>query len=487
MIQIKPQSGPQEQFLSTSADISIYGGAAGGGKTYALLLEPVRHLNRKGFGGVIFRRTSTQIRAEGGLWDESENIYIYANGAPKESVLKWDFPARTTIQFAGLEYEKDIYNWQGAQITYLGFDELTHFSKKMFFYMLSRNRSTCGIRPYVRATCNPDADSWLVCGVEGDSSSWGTGFISWWIGEDGYPIPERSGKIRWFIQYEDVLIWADTEQELLQKYPYERYKTIPKSVTFIPAKLEDNKILMQMDPGYEANLMAQTRVERERLRFGNWKIRFKAGEMFQREWFEIVNTVPPGLRRCRHWDLAATAVKDEEKEDPDWTVGLLLGELKGTFYVLDIARFRKKPAGVEETILQTAQMDGREVEISMEQEPGSSGVNTIDHYARVVLKGYTFHGIKTTGSKIERAKPASAAAENRNIKLLRAPWNAPFLSELEVFPSEGEHDDQVDGLSGAFERLANPKNNPIAIITAEEEKPAVSDELRELDPELFGD
>lgn len=441
MIEIHPQPGPQEQFLSTSADIAIYGGAAGGGKTYALLLEPIRHINRKGFGAVIFRRTHVQIRAEGGLWDESEKMYIHLGGEPKESILKWDFPAKTTIQFAGLEYEKDVYNWQGAQIAYLGFDELTHFTRKQFFYMLSRNRSTCGIRPYVRTTTNPDADSWVA------------EFIAWWIGEDGFPIPERSGKIRWFIHYEDTLIWADTEQELEKKYPYKQYKTIPKSVTFIPARLEDNKILMEKDPGYEANLMAQMRVERERLRWGNWKIRMQAGNVFRREWFDIIDTAPQGLRKCRNWDLAASEVKEEKKNDPDWTVGVLLGELQGVFYVLDVVRMRKTPLGVEEIIKQTTQMDGYGTEITIEQEPGSSGATTIDHYARIVLKGYNFHGIKTTGSKTERAKPASAAAEKHNIKLLRASWNAPFLSELEVFPSEEEHDDQVDALSGAFIRL----------------------------------
>lgn len=441
MIQIRPQPGPQELFLSTPADIAIYGGAAGGGKTCALLLEPIRHVNRKGFGAVIFRRTREQIRKEGGLWDESEKIYPHLNAEPKESFLTWHFPSGVTIGMAGLEYDKDVYNWQGAQIAYLGFDELTHFTKKQFFYMMSRNRSTCGIRPYIRATTNPDADSWVA------------ELIAWWIGEDGFPIPERSGVIRWFIQYEDALIWADTEQELKEEYPYEQYKTIPKSLTFIPARLEDNKILMQKDPGYEANLMAQTRVERERLRWGNWKVKFKSGTMFKREWFEIVDSVPQGLRLCRNWDMAATEVKEEKKNDPDYTVGLLFGELKGMFCVLDVVRIRKTPLGVEDTIRQTAQMDGRGAEITMEQEPGSSGVNTIDHYLREVLKGYNFHGIKSTGAKVERAKPASAAAEHGNIKLLRAPWNAPFLSELEVFPSEDEHDDQVDALSGAFTRL----------------------------------
>lgn len=77
---IGPQKGPQEQFLSSPADIVIYGGAAGGGKSFALLLEGLRHISNPNFGAVIFRRNVNQITAEGGLWDTASEIYPYAGG-----------------------------------------------------------------------------------------------------------------------------------------------------------------------------------------------------------------------------------------------------------------------------------------------------------------------------------------------------------------------------------------------------------------------
>lgn len=69
---IKPQLAPQEKFLSTPADICIYGGAAGGGKTYGLLMEAMRHKNNGDYGAVIFRRNYTQVTAQGGLWIPAE-------------------------------------------------------------------------------------------------------------------------------------------------------------------------------------------------------------------------------------------------------------------------------------------------------------------------------------------------------------------------------------------------------------------------------
>src|ERR1700709_1584215 len=129
---LKPQEGPQEAFLATCADIALYGGAAGGGKTWALLLEPLRHVGTPDFGAVIFRRNSKQVRNEGGLWDESAKLYPLVGAKPQESILQWKFPSGAKLKFDHLEHEKNKYDWQGSQIPLIGFDELTHFSKSQF-------------------------------------------------------------------------------------------------------------------------------------------------------------------------------------------------------------------------------------------------------------------------------------------------------------------------------------------------------------------
>lgn len=279
---IKPQKGYQMMALSSVADIVIGGGAAGVGKTFTLLLEPLRHKDVKGFGAVIFRRTYTQIRSEGGLWDASKKIYSLVSGAkPKESSYEWFFGKSSKLKFSHLEYEKNIYDWQGSEIPLIGFDELTHFSKSMFFYLLSRNRSTCGVAPYVRATCNPDPDSWVA------------EFISWWIDpETGFPIPERQGVVRYFVRDGESYIWGDSKKEVAEKAKYylepliegakglAKYEDFIKSVTFIGGSIYDNAELLKVNPEYLGNLASQSDEEKSRLLHGNWKVVINANDVY---------------------------------------------------------------------------------------------------------------------------------------------------------------------------------------------------------------
>ena len=176
----------------------------------------------------------------------------------------------------------------------------------------------------------------------------------------------------------------------------------------------------------------------------------REGAMFQRHWFAIAAEVPAGARRVRYWDQAASA--PAPGRDPDYTVGAKMALKDGVFYLEDVRRMRGTPSQVEALTRQTAELDGREVPIWIEEEPGSSGKNNTDHYQRRVLVGFTVRGNRETGAKQLRAEPMSAAAEAGNVKLVKADWNAAFLDEISVFPM-GRHDDQVDAAGGAFNKL----------------------------------
>lgn len=278
---IRPQDGYQLKFLSSKADIVIGGGAAGVGKTYTLLLEPLRHKENPGFGTVVFRRTSPQIKAEGALWDTSVAIYNKIKGTtPRETSTEWFFSSGAKLKFAHLEHEKNIYDWQGSQIPLIEFDELTHFTKKMFFYMLTRNRSVCGVDPYVRATVNPDPDSWVA------------EFIGWWIdSETGFPIPERNGVIRYLVIDGDNYIWGDTKDEVIEKASYIfdeiklktdiDFKEFVKSVTFISGDIYENKKLLDVNPAYLGNLLSQDEDVKASLLYGNWKTVLSDNDIYE--------------------------------------------------------------------------------------------------------------------------------------------------------------------------------------------------------------
>jgi hypothetical protein len=281
---IEPQPGYQQIALSSKADIVIGGAAAFVGKTFALLLDPLRHVYIPNFGGVIFRRTSVQIRNEGGLWDTSVKLYPVLRGEARESSLDWKFPSGAKLSFRHLEYEKNKYDWQGAQIPFLGFDELTHFTESMFFYLLSRNRSNCGVKPYVRATCNPDPESWVYK------------LIEWWIDKDtGYPILERRGVLRYFIKYGSDYIWGDTYDEVYEKAEHIiqpmikqsglKARDFIKSITFVSGSIYDNKKGLAYDPSYPGNLLSQDEDTRKQLLEGIWKISNTPNDIYEHSAF----------------------------------------------------------------------------------------------------------------------------------------------------------------------------------------------------------
>ncbi len=457
---LRPQLGPQREFAKSCADIVIFGGAAGGGKTYALLLEPLRYKNVPGFNAVIFRKNYTQVAAAGGLWDTSLQMYGGIKGAralrsPKYS---WNFDGKSTLAFDYLSRETDVYAWQGSQICFLGFDELTHFSEFTFFYMLSRNRSICGVEPFVRATCNPDSDSWV------------RNFIGWWINsETGYAIPERSGVVRAFYRSGDGnVVWGNSRAEVCEKAneisDEEIFPQDCKTATFISSSVYDNKILLKANPTYLSSLKALSLVEKERLLRGNWKIRPAAGLYFKTEQTRIVKTVPDELIAIvRAWDLAATEINFANK-NPDRTAGVLMARMKnGQYIVLDVKRIAANAANVRAIVKSTAETDKAEYgckKILIPQDPGQAGKEQAQSYIRN-LAGFNVKSKTVSGSKITRAEPFAAQWQQGNVLLLEGNWNGAFLDELEGFP-DALHDDQVDAASDAFSAVAYARTKSLS-------------------------
>ena len=339
--------------------------------------------------------------------------------------------------------DDSVYGYQGAQIPLICFDELTHFTEAQFVYMMSRNRSTCGVHPYIRATCNPDSDSWVAR------------FIEWWIDQDtGYAIPERSGVIRYFIRLDGEIRWGDTRDELAAKYHVA--PELCKSATFISSSIFDNKVLLNADPGYLATLNALSLVEKERLLSGNWKIRPAAGLYFKRDMFRVVHSLPDKIVCiARAWDLAATEIT-AASPDPDRTASCLMARLKsGQYIILDMQRRALNAAAARDLIKNTAAADRAlygNVKIHIPQDPGQAGKAQAKSYG-AMLAGYNIETQTVSGSKITRAEPLAAQAQHGNVLILAGAWVDTFIDEAEGFP-DALHDDQIDAAADAFNCVA---------------------------------
>lgn len=288
-----PQPGPQTEFLAAKdVDIVIYGGAAGGGKTFSLLSDPLKYLDVPGFGYVVFRRTSPMITNEGGLWDESLKWYPMLGAKPIRGNLEWRFPGGATATFRHLQHADTVHDWQGSQVPWIGFDELLHFTKDQFFYMLSRNRSTTGIPGKVRATCNP-------------GPGWVREFLAPWV-DPHHPNPAKSGEVRYFIRPKGDVVWVAADYRDEDDDP-------PKSMTFIRSTIYDNQELLRVDPKYISSLKIQNAVQQARLLRGDWDIMDGA---FFSNWNDRLHTRVPG--------------QDESSPDPipgwyKWAGGLDYG------------------------------------------------------------------------------------------------------------------------------------------------------------------
>lgn len=417
-IPVEPTS-KQAAFLLLQNREAFYGGACGGGKSVALLMAALQYSNIPGYNAILFRRTFSELELPGALMDMAAE-WLHPFKKSKEihwSELKkrYTFPGNATLTFGYLDKAGDRLRYQSAYFHFAGFDELTHFEQTDYEYLWSRVRRNkkqrdLGIPLRVRAASNPG----------GPGHQW-------------------------------------VKQRFL-------VEGLEKGRIFIPAVMEDNPHL-DIET-YDENLMELDPVTRAQLKEGDWNIS-GGGKIFRREWFGIIDRLPDVggkfVPRVRYWDLAATD-KDVSKVygyRPAYTVGLRMAKFKVNndyiFVIEDVQRFQKTPDEVEAKIKEITAMDNQghqgKVEVWMEQEPGSAGINTINYYQKS-LKGYSFRGYKETGSKVLRANRVAATAGAGKIKLLRGVWNNDFLDEVNFFP-EGRIKDQVDAFSGAFDKLNN--------------------------------
>jgi predicted phage terminase large subunit-like protein len=407
---------PQAAFLLLPSLEAFYGGAAGGGKSDALLMAALQYVDVPGYAALLVRQSYQMLNQPGGLIDRARSWLGETDAVWNGSEHQWRFPSGATLTFRHLQDAGAELNFQGAEYQFIGIDEVTDLAEHEYRFLFSRLRR--------------GADSPVPLRMRTASNPCGPGFE--WVHRRFIVEGPSAGR------------------------------------TFIPARLEDNPHLDQ--DSYERSLRELGSIEYQQLRHGDWTVRPEGG-LFRREWFDGQSIdprdLPPGLELCRYWDLAATEAT--MGSDPDYTAGVLLGRSdKGLWYVLDVRRTRSSPHEVERLVAATAKRDAAWAResghpppaIRMEREPGSAGVAVIDHYRQQVLAPYDFDGVRSTGSKETRARPVATRCEAGDVWVCRGTWNTEFLDELSALPMHG-HDDQVDALAGAYEYLAQADQVPI--------------------------
>lgn len=284
------QRGSQEKAMRSPADIVFYGGNRGGGKSIALLMHTLYDIYNSGLKCLIMRNERDDLTD---LVDTSEKLIYTDFGSYNRSkdLMTWNFTNGSTLKFSYYSGSLNdfITRFRGKQFGYIGIDEVTQIEFEKFKFLITCNRNAVGIHNRFFGTCNPDPDSWV------------RKFIDWWIGEDGLPIEERDGVVRYcFMDGDsvDTIFWGDTPEEVyeqcahiidtLWKPEYEELgfdkKTMfIKSATFIKGKLEENIALISTDPNYTANLAQQSEEARARDLAGNWNYKTIGGDRINLE------------------------------------------------------------------------------------------------------------------------------------------------------------------------------------------------------------
>lgn len=279
---IKPQKGFQEKFIRSRVDVAFGGGSASSGKTYASCLLPAYYYDNPQFRAVYVRRNLGELTAGGGLLDTLLDIYpkqmfarISETGSP---VLQFQSGAELTLtHFADetpAKFNERVKGWQ-YPLVYL--DELTAYEWSTFSTIMTRNRGSAGTIPMIRATCNPKRNSWV--------RKW----LDWYIGDDGFIMPERDGVVRYFYMTGkdvDDVVWGSSKQEVYEKCKadidrkmsrvgksaYITKESFIKSFVFYRGVISENEEVLKNNPNYLGSLAASGGAQAQQLLEGNWNV-----------------------------------------------------------------------------------------------------------------------------------------------------------------------------------------------------------------------
>lgn len=391
---------------------ALFGGQAGGGKSFYVLMDALRYFDVPNYCALILRRTWNELSSSS---DALINVALEVLAPFKYAKLceynvtdrVWTSNEGGRIQFAHAENAKDIFRFQGTAFQRIYFDEIGLFEESQYNFMFrSQRRRKDGLVSQVpvvmRATANPG----------------------------GAPFVRQR-----FVQSRN------------------------KECVFIASGLNDNPFIDAED--YRKKLEKLPDILRRQLLEGDWDVMAQGG-MIDRSWFEIVSVMPPCKYYVRAWDQAGT-VPGPANNDPDWTVGTLMGydysNTKNIYIDLRKGKFirvRRTSGEVERMIEMAMAVDGDDVLQVIEQQPGATGKSEMERLRKKWF-GRRVRFIEVNKSKEERIAPFvdyayCKEAKEGHVKIVSDQQTNvdTFLNEITMFPQKGVHDDCVDTLSSGF-------------------------------------
>lgn len=387
----------QALFLGLDEREALYGGAAGGGKSDALLMAALQFVHVPGYSALILRRTSVDLKRAGAILDRARQWLAGTDAKYDGDSQTFTFPSGARLAFDGLDRENDKYKYQGAEFQFIGFDELTQFSETQYTYMFSRLRRLVGVDIPIRmrAATNPG----------------GVGHE--WV------------KTRFSIKFN---IGNNPDR------PYVR------------ALAKDNPALDVED--YEKSLSELDYITREQLKNGDWDI--EAGSLFLREWWQRYDVLPDEVRRSGRGGIFVDTAH-EEKTSSDYSVVLTARAVDSRMFITNVVRARMQSPELLQA-LRDARAADPDLPVIIED---TSGAKPMIQILKREIPGVIAWPIAGR-SKTARAQASSPAVEAHNVFLpAYAEWVAAFIDELGAFRPgvDNTHDDQVDAFTMMVLRL----------------------------------
>ncbi len=459
----KPHSEKHKLYLQDEdTDVILIGGGAGSGKTYQSILKSLKYIDDKAARIIFMRETMPKITGPGGLFNESYNVYPHFRGQPTKRPPKWTFRIGSSVDFSYIpDNPADVQGWQ---LTNAFIDEATEFSLDMILRIYGRIRSgRFQKKKNMTMTCNPDRHHFLF--------DW----VKFSLDDNGIPLPGTEHKKRWMCNIGGKIYSSESSEELYEEYGKPMGMVlgedfIPMSFRFIPMTINDNPMLLKVDPFYKAKLLQDTPTNQLRYIHGSWTAVPESSSMVSRKNFDIVEETGPLVAHCRAYDFAGTK-PSESNPNPDWTVGVRMAKgYDGYFYIMDVVRYRENNAEVLNRVVETGKNDPEGQPIVLVQDPNSAGKAYLE-YLIPYLAERGLHpcrsGQSSNSNKAQRFKPFASLAGERKIRLVRGDWNETFLAELESFDGinmKNKKDDQVDATATAFNFLCQNSALPSFIV-----------------------